>query len=212
MATIQKGILGGFSGKVGTVVGANWRGQDVIRSVPKKSKRIPTELQQEQRLKFRLSSKFLAPIAPLTRNWFGQPAGVKSRRNLALSYHIKEAITGVFPDYVMNYVKVIIAKGELPGPQETTVAPAAGALLEFAWEDNSEAGLASPDDLFLAVVYNEGRNLFEFRHTALRSAMAFSLALPTSWTGETIQCWCGFVSADGKKQANSIFMGAVVLL
>ena len=78
MATIQKGILGRFSGKVGTVVGANWRGQDVIRSVPKKSTRIPIELQQEQRLKFRLASKFLAPIAPLTRNWFGQPAGVKS--------------------------------------------------------------------------------------------------------------------------------------
>jgi hypothetical protein len=26
MARISKGILGGFSGKVGTVVGANWRG------------------------------------------------------------------------------------------------------------------------------------------------------------------------------------------
>lgn len=211
MATIQKGILGGFSGKVGTVVGANWRGQDVIRSVPKKSTLIPTELQQEQRLKFRLASKFLAQIAQLTRNWFGQPAGVKSRRNLALSYHIKEAITGIFPDYVMDYVKVIITKGELPGPQETTVAPAAGALLEFTWEDNSEAGLASADDLFLAVVYNESRNLFEYRHTAPRSTMAFSFALPTSWTGETVECWCGFVSADSKRQANSIYMGALLL-
>lgn len=212
MATIQKGILGGFSGKVGTVVGANWRGQDVIRSIPKKSNRTPTELQQEQRLKFTLVSKFLAPIAVLTRNWFGQPSGVKSRRNLALSYHIKEAITGLFPEYMMNYVKVIITKGELPGPQESTVTPAAGAALQFSWEDNSDAGLASADDLFLAVVYNESRNLFEFRHTALRSATSYTFALPTSWSGEEVQCWCGFVSADEKKQANSIFMGAVTLL
>ena len=34
MAEIKKGILGGFSGKVGPVVGANWRGKDIIRSTP----------------------------------------------------------------------------------------------------------------------------------------------------------------------------------
>ena len=42
MANISKGILGGFSGKVGTIVGANYRGKDIIRSVPKKSGRKPT--------------------------------------------------------------------------------------------------------------------------------------------------------------------------
>jgi hypothetical protein len=36
MGTFNKGILGGFSGKVGTVVGFNWRGLDVMRSLPKK--------------------------------------------------------------------------------------------------------------------------------------------------------------------------------
>ena len=30
MAEIKKGILGGFSGKVGTVVGANWRGTNIL--------------------------------------------------------------------------------------------------------------------------------------------------------------------------------------
>ena len=39
MARITKGILGGFSVKVGTVVGANWSGKDIIRSVPKLSKK-----------------------------------------------------------------------------------------------------------------------------------------------------------------------------
>ncbi|MGV0847474.1 hypothetical protein ACTS9T_13015 [Empedobacter falsenii] len=43
MAEIKKGILGGFSGKVGTVVGVNWRGKDIINSLPKKSKRRSTD-------------------------------------------------------------------------------------------------------------------------------------------------------------------------
>jgi hypothetical protein len=42
MAKFNKGILGGFSGTVGTVVGANWRGMDVMRSRPKKSGSTPT--------------------------------------------------------------------------------------------------------------------------------------------------------------------------
>lgn len=42
MATFEKGILGGFSGKIGNVVGARWRGKDIMRSVPRSSSRLPT--------------------------------------------------------------------------------------------------------------------------------------------------------------------------
>ena len=45
MGTIKKGILGGFSGIVGTVVGANWRGMDIMRSRPKARDGTPTPLQ-----------------------------------------------------------------------------------------------------------------------------------------------------------------------
>ena len=40
MGTIRKGILGGFSGKVGTVVGANRRGTAYMRSLPIKMKNL----------------------------------------------------------------------------------------------------------------------------------------------------------------------------
>lgn len=62
MGTIKKGILGGFSGKEGTVIGANWCEIDVMRSLPKKSKNLPTASQLEQRLRFGLAMSFLSPI------------------------------------------------------------------------------------------------------------------------------------------------------
>ncbi|HJV78940.1 MAG TPA: hypothetical protein VJ602_11205 [Paludibacter sp.] len=34
MAIFSKGILGGFSGKVGNVIGSTWRGKDVLRNLP----------------------------------------------------------------------------------------------------------------------------------------------------------------------------------
>jgi hypothetical protein len=36
MGTFNKGILGGFSGKTGTVIGSNWKGRTVMRSLPGK--------------------------------------------------------------------------------------------------------------------------------------------------------------------------------
>lgn len=62
MGKLQKGILGGFSGTVGTVVGSNWRGKDIIRSRPKSSGKAPTEAQLLQRLKFKLVIGFVTPL------------------------------------------------------------------------------------------------------------------------------------------------------
>ena len=49
MGIIKKGILGGFSGKVGNVVGASWKGIDYIRSLPStvRNPRTPRQVKQE---------------------------------------------------------------------------------------------------------------------------------------------------------------------
>jgi hypothetical protein len=64
MGTYNKGILGAFSGKVGPVVGASWRGKDVLRSLPRKGIRVATETQLLQRLKFSTASEFLNSVQP----------------------------------------------------------------------------------------------------------------------------------------------------
>jgi hypothetical protein len=43
MATFEKGILGGFSGKVGTVIGGNWKGIDFMRSRANKRTFVPSQ-------------------------------------------------------------------------------------------------------------------------------------------------------------------------
>lgn len=48
MGRIKKGILGGFSGKVDSVVGASWRGIDYMRSLPRTSDKPATVAQLEQ--------------------------------------------------------------------------------------------------------------------------------------------------------------------
>jgi hypothetical protein len=67
MGRIKKGILGGFSGKVGTVVGANWKEISYMRSLPQKVKNPRTEAQRKQRSKFLLVVNLLKPLNPLLR-------------------------------------------------------------------------------------------------------------------------------------------------
>ena len=68
MASFQKGILGGFSGKVGTVVGGNWKGIDYMRSKGVNGNKNPTLSQLTQQAKFKLGIIFLRRMgARMTR-------------------------------------------------------------------------------------------------------------------------------------------------
>ncbi|MBC7418373.1 MAG: hypothetical protein H7325_09480, partial [Pedobacter sp.] len=104
MAIQQNGIPGGFSGKIGNVIGYIYNGRQVIRSVPRKSNKPATAAQQRQRMAFSLVSKFLVPLRALINKAYG----TKSNYQKALSYHTKEAIKGVFPDLALDFSKVVI--------------------------------------------------------------------------------------------------------
>lgn len=66
MGTIKQGILGGFSGKVGTVIGSSWKGFSYMRGRAQSVKNPRTEGQVEQRSKFALTLDFLKPIPPMS--------------------------------------------------------------------------------------------------------------------------------------------------
>ena len=53
MGKIKQGILGGFKGKVGTVIGASWNGIAYMRGLPQSIKNPKTAAQQAQRDFFR---------------------------------------------------------------------------------------------------------------------------------------------------------------
>src|SRR5690606_8313709 len=199
MGTFSKGILGGFSGKVGNVVGARWRGKDIMRSLPHKRTYLPTPAQMEQRDKFKTAVLFLTPIKPLVSALFGKPQDDKSTFNLATGYHIKYALLPGGPDaYVMDYPKVLFSKGDLRGIANGAVA-ANDLDLTITWNDNSGQGNASASDELVVVVYSEALNLFETAVPAgTRDVQTITMGMPAYWAGEAVQVWATFVTDDGK--------------
>ncbi len=213
MATITKGILGGFSGTVGTVVGANWRGKDVIRSRPKPSSKLPSDKQLMQQAKFKLATQFLQPIKGVLNLYFGSDSGARSRANIAVSYTIKEAviITGGLPE--IEFSKVLITKGDLAGFQNLTVTPKTGAELEFNWDDNSLQGNASATDKFAVVIYCVSLNEFyPFETNSLRPDGNVSVTLPVYTVGESVEIYAYFHNEKQTLACNSVAMGSQILI
>lgn len=213
MATISKGILGGFSGKVGTVVGANWRGKDIIRSVPKTGHRTATDKQLLQQMKFKLVVTFLQPLKSIQNLYFGSESGAKSRVNLAVSYTINEAVQVVDDLPELVYSKVLITKGDLAGFQSLTATPQSGGILQLSWEDNTVQGNASATDRANVVAYCE--ELEEFiiwQSVALRSEVSASVTLPSPYVGKEVHLWAYFNNEAETQACNSPYVGTVTVL
>jgi uncharacterized protein DUF6266 len=208
MAKIENGIGGGFSGKVGPVVGINYRGINVIRSLPQKSATPPSEKQLAQRLRFGCVTRFLTPVCPMLQLYFGQPEGSRSRRSIAISYHVMEAVTGIYPNFKMDYGKVVLTMGHLPNIQQPSVLPLPNGAIAINWFDNSTQVLAKPGDKLLVVLYNETRNTFKMIQDAQRSDGQLTVTVSNEWAGETVHCWLTFTAAIGTKCATSTYAGA----
>ena len=114
MGTHKKGILGNFSGKVGTVVGSKWRGVWVMRGLTDAKRGKPNPAQQQQQAKFTLMVKFLQPLSSLVGLTYDTSPAEMSGFNKAFSDNIRNAITGVYPALAIDYSKVILSKGVCP--------------------------------------------------------------------------------------------------
>ena len=73
MGRISKGILGGFAGTVGTVIGGKWRGIEYMRSRPTGGRSNPSTLQLAQRIRFALGIGFCVNHERVVLTYLDQP-------------------------------------------------------------------------------------------------------------------------------------------
>ena len=212
MGIIQKGILGGFSGKVGNVIGGNWKGIDYMRSQAQRSDFVPTQKQIEQQLKFALIARFQQPLSNLFAITFRNYAVKQTGANAAMSFNLKNAVTGTYPSFTVDYEHALVSRGDMPNALNPAAVAAADGMVNFTWSNNAGAGKALGTDYSVLVAYcPEMRSAIYTNVGPARSLEAASLDLST-FSGKLVQTWLGFVSVSGKEVATSAFTGAVTVL
>jgi hypothetical protein len=211
MGIISKGILGPFSGLVGTVIGGTWKGISYIRSKPLPVDREPSLLQLEQRAKFSLVVRFLQTMTPLVHVSFKELAKKMSGFNSAFSYNIKNAVTGVYPGYELDYSLALVSRGDLPNAGNPDAAVGAGNNITWTWTDNTGVGKAAATDKAILVVYCPDRDQCIFDFGADRSTGTDTIPV-AAFAGFVVETWIGFISADNKSVATSVYTGQLSLV
>lgn len=215
MGIIRQGILGGFRKKTGSVVGAYWRTLDVIRSLPRVSGKPATPLQKDQQAKFGLVTSWLSWIGPLIDTGYKSISKIATPMNEAVSYHLKNAITGVSPNFGIDYTKVKFSTGKLELPPDIQIATTEASRLDYSWEYSGlNEKFVDASDMATVMVYNPLKDKFVFiSDAAPRSANLYNLVLPPDFSGDTVHCYISFNSVLTKRLvSNSFYMGALPVL
>ena len=214
MARFKNGIFNQLSGTIGPVVGATWRGIPYIRTKPTKSnskrKKKSSDAQTATRIRFGLAARLLRNMREILELGFRDEAVEKTGMNAAISYTMKHAITGEFPDFKIAYDHVLISRGKLPNVEQATVTAHAPETIQFSWTNNEGVGKASGEDKVLLVAYNEEYEAVVFNVGTTRHADTAILELK-GFSGYKVHTWISFISADNRDVANSVYTGTVVV-
>ena len=211
MGIINQGILGGFSGKVGPIVGFRWKSNYYIRARAAKVSNPRTPKQQEQRGKFATAFSFLKAIKPFIRIGYKEFTQEKSAFNSAMSYTLKRAVTGSGKEIKIDFDRALVSMGTLM-PIFEGAATVSNHQMTFNWKDNSGMGNAERTDIVMVLVYNKDREAAVYdTEAALRSDCHAGLQLPEDWQDDELVAYLSFYSTDGNCVANSICLPISVI-
>jgi hypothetical protein len=152
MGVIKQGILGGFSGKVGSVVGSSWKGIAVMKAKPLSVTNPQTAAQTAQRDKMKgIVAVARILLAALIQPYWNPFAQKQSGYNAFVSENIDTFVGDVFTDYANFYS----TRGALLGVVVSgVVASAAGNTITVTWTNNTGTADALGTDEMIFVVYN----------------------------------------------------------
>ena len=208
----SRSILGEFSGKVGNVVYGSWKGIPYVRSMPESVANPRTVGQLEQRAKMTTIVKFLQPLKVFLRVGFKSKTANMSAFNAATSYFFKNALTGTYPEYEIDYSKAMVSQGTLPGALHPSVRLTIPGEMEFRWDDNSNVIDARGDDKVMLMVYNPGKQeAVTIMRGHTRTSESQSITIPSSFVGDEVQCYIAFQSYWEKEVSDSMYVGGIVV-
>src|SRR5690606_414754 len=146
--------------------------------------------------------RFLQPMTDFLRVGFKLYANKMTQFNAAMSYNLNNAITGAYPNFMIDYTSALVTRGNLTGSANGAATSPSGGSVEVTGTDNSGSGSAHATDtaLIALLITTRGEAVFTTAGPA-SSAAAADILVPSEYSGEDVEVFLGFVSEDGTKVA-----------
>jgi len=210
MARITNGVLGGFSGKVGTVVGYTLYGIDRMRSLPERTA-PPTENELKNRSRFKLVQEVLNSIKELIKVGFKDYWTVSGGMRGALSYNRQFALKTAGEEDYIDPAAFRISGGSLVGLKAAAVLQENEKLLRFNWDSSLVEGGSSYDQVMLLAIDMQGRQASYQSTGNFRSTGTDVLMLSEDLIGKEVDIYVGVVAKDRCSQSESQYLGRMKL-
>lgn len=213
MAIVQNPITGRTKKKFASAVFSKQFGKNTMRSKPIEVSNPKTLKQRMQRAKFSLMVELSRSFLSFIRMGFKQAALGMSEFNAFMKANIKTVITGTYPDFEIDFTKLIVTKGTLTGPDGASAAAAAGHSVELVWVDNTGYGDALNTDKAMILVLNfDKKGEKSDVTTKTRADEAATLVLPESWVGDEVHVFLSFMNEAGDKVADSVYLDSLTVI
>lgn len=210
MSKVNSFAYGEVSGKFGNTVGAvDKKGRTTMREY-----RAPgdpkTESQVSQRTKFGFINTELSFMRRMYKNTFVSYIAKEDLRK-ASWMAVKNAITGTYPDFTLDYTKLIVAKGSLPRLEQVMVTIGTDTTVNLTWDTTQFLGVDPSDKVKMVFVNPETKLWLLSDEEAVRSEGSMAVTLPAAWKGATIHCWAFTITAQKKYTSNSQYLNTLQL-
>ena len=202
MAKASNGPLGALNGKLRNLVFYMLNGQPVVRTIGDPGK--PSRNQLANRQAMSVTMGLVSSITDFTSVSFELEAKgtVRNAHNLATSYIKKQALKGEYPNISVDYSKVILSNGSLPGAADLKIEKKEKGVL-LTWDT---AG--SDDDIVMILLCHPlQKRATSCINAGRRDAGSYFIGLREDYLEEPIEAYICFRAADGKAISNSAYVG-----
>ena len=164
----------------------------------------------EQRAKFALVNSELAKFREVIKQGHKDKYAIRT----VSGFMLRNGVQGVYPDFTIDYSKINVASGPLPGVSDVIATPdLATTLVNLSWDTTiGVLGVAgSETDILNIVAYNETKQLCIMIESLNRSTGASTVELPEGWFGDEVHIWAYMSSVDGVYNSDSTYVGLTQL-
>ena len=212
MAVVQNPVTGRTRGKFASAIFSKQFGKNTMRSKPIEVKNPKSIGQLTQRAMFNVVLAFAQIVLLTVRVGWKNAASGMSAYNAFFKHAILNAVSGSYPDFAIDFSKIVVASGSLLGFLSPLWSSPAGHKIMFAWSDNSDQGNASAEDiLFVCLINTTNGNTLQISTDKTRVDEEYT-SPEFGETNDKCQCYAFFVDAVTGNVSDSIYSGEITLV
>ena len=212
MGTLRNGLFGGFHGRVGNLVGYALKGKYVIRTIGKSNKPL-NPARKANCEKMKVVNEILKPSLSAIRVGFRLAVAGTDRNeyNEAVSYNKKNAVQGEYPNISLDYTKVLMSMGTLPGAINPTISQVEENIT-FTWKKSDLPVSQYDTDRAMLVIYFP-----DLQETccqligAKRVEGKDVIVISSQHINKRMEAYISFARQDGREISNSVHVGSLNL-